>query len=156
MLKGAWRCLAKHADVGLGCPALRRLDISGLSTDFFDEHECPFFVALLRHKRALLQAVSLNGCYIHPSLLVEVSKVGAPAARARRHPFILDLDDLRTQLQALKAITTPLATLHVIEHIESLESLHIQGVGRGDGVTIMQEVGAFMSACPRFGSIKVT
>ena len=74
-LKGAWRCLAKHADVGLGCPNLRSLDLSGLSTDFFDEHECPFFVLLLRHKRHQLQAISLNGCYMHPSLLAEISQV---------------------------------------------------------------------------------
>ena len=133
VLKGAWRCLAAHADVGLGCPALRRLDISGLSTDFFDEHECPFFVNLLRHKRTLLQAVSLNGCYIHPSLLNEVSR-----------------------LRALKAITTPLATLPVIDNLESLESLHIQGVGRGEGVTSMHEVAAFVVTCPRFRTLKVS
>ncbi|KAK3915710.1 F-box/LRR-repeat protein 2 [Frankliniella fusca] len=132
VLKGAWRCLSTHADVGAGCPALRELDISGLSTDFFDEHECPFFVLLLRHKRRHLEAIRLNGCYMHPSLLMEVS-----------------------QLQVLRSITTPLATLSVIEDIESLEVLHIQGMGRrGDFITMQLDVAAFMLTCPRFGTIK--
>ncbi|KAE8746575.1 hypothetical protein FOCC_FOCC006689 [Frankliniella occidentalis] len=75
VLKGAWRCLLKHADVGLGCPSLRELDISGLSTDFFDDGDCFFFVLLLRHKRRHLQAVRLNGCYMPPCLLTEVAQV---------------------------------------------------------------------------------
>lgn len=132
VLKGAWRCHSRHADVGLGCPALRSLDIGGLGTDFVDEHECPFFVMLLHHKRHQLEHIRLNGRYLPPHLLAEVAA-----------------------LRALRSLTTPLATLHVVEHLESLEALHIQGEGHGDSLTATYpEVVSLMLTCPRFGTLK--